>query len=319
MSVEKPPARAVVFAYHEVGVRCLQTLLAHGVAVPLVVTHDDDPEENRWFSSVAETAALYDIAVIRPASPDSPELAERVAACGPDFLFSFYYRHLLPQAILALASGGAYNMHGSLLPHYRGRAPVNWAIIHGEHETGASLHRMAAAPDAGDLVGQAAVPILPNDTAGEVFHKVACAAERVLDEYLPPLLEGRAELTPLDLGRGSYYGRRTPADGRIDWRRPAWDVHNLVRAVAPPYPGAFFHIGDVRITVLGSHYRAQPAGSGRRPPVIYRGRGICFADCVDGRRLRILDIRAAGGKLDQDRCLNLFGTAFLSLRQDRNA
>jgi methionyl-tRNA formyltransferase len=310
-----PQPKAVVFAYHEVGVRCLATLLAHGVAVPMVVTHADDPAERRWFASAAETADLNGIPVIQPDSPAEPGVAEKVAACAPDFLFSFYYRHLLPPALLQLARRGDYNMHGSLLPRYRGRAPVNWAVLHGERETGASLHRMVARADAGALVGQSRVPILPNDTAVQVFYKVTWAAESLLDRQLPVLLAGRAEHVPLDLAHGSYYGRRRPADGHIDWRQPAWDVHNLIRAVAPPYPGAFFDIGGRRVSVLGSHYRAEPAASSYPPPVLYWDGGACFADCVDGQRLRILDIRLAGKTLDENACRRQFGTTFLALPQ----
>src|SRR5471030_2296953 len=124
--------RAVVFAYHNVGVRCLKVLAAGGVDVALVVTHHDHPGKNIWFDSVALTAQDLGIDVITPASPGDNDLQRRVTALEPDFVFSFYYRHMLPASILALALHGAYNMHGSLLPHYRGRVPVNWAILKGE-------------------------------------------------------------------------------------------------------------------------------------------------------------------------------------------
>src|SRR5690242_10512846 len=132
--------RAVVFGYHNVGVRCLKVLLAHGMAVPLVVTHEDSPGETIWFDSVARTAAEHGIDVITPDDPDAADVAARVAAARPDFIFSFYYRRMLGRKLLALAPRGALNMHGSLLPKYRGRVPVNWAIIQGEAETGATLH-----------------------------------------------------------------------------------------------------------------------------------------------------------------------------------
>ncbi|HEY1773938.1 MAG TPA: formyltransferase family protein, partial [Gammaproteobacteria bacterium] len=176
---------AVVFAYHDVGVRCLSVLLAHGIKVGLVVTHEDDPKEQIWFGSVKQLAELNGIPVITPADPNTPELAARLTALKPDFLFSFYYRFMLGEALLDAPSRGALNMHGSLLPKFRGRVPVNWAIIHGERQTGASLHYMEKKPDAGDMVDQQAVPILPDDTASEVFAKVTVAAEQVLDRSLP--------------------------------------------------------------------------------------------------------------------------------------
>jgi methionyl-tRNA formyltransferase len=129
-------------------------------------------------------------------------------------------------------------MHGSLLPKYRGRVPVNWAIIHGETETGATLHYMTEKPDNGDIIAQQAVPILPNDTALQVFQKVTVAAEMALNACLPDLLAGRAKAVAQDLSKGGYFGGRKAEDGVIDWSQSAQAIHNLVRAVAPPYPGA---------------------------------------------------------------------------------
>lgn len=302
--------RAVVFAYHSVGVRCLATLLAHGVEVELVVTHRDSPGENIWFDSVAQLASRERIPCIAPDSADDPDLAARIARLRPDFIFSFYYRYMIDPALLALAARGAYNMHGSLLPRYRGRVPVNWAILRGEAETGASLHRMVAKPDAGALVGQQRVPILPNDTARHVFDKVICAAEMVLDGALPALIDGTFEEKPLDLTAGEYCGRRTPEDGRIDWTQGAWSIHNLVRAVAPPYPGAFFDYRGSQVHLFGSHYRGESAVTAA--PRIYWEDGRCLADCADGRRFQVLDIRVDGEPIDEAACRRRLGEEVLS-------
>ncbi|HNC52352.1 MAG TPA: formyltransferase [Accumulibacter sp.] len=230
---------AVVFAYHNVGVRCLRALLAGGVDVRLVVTHEDDPGERIWFSSVRQLCAENDIPCIAPDNANTPEIEARVAALDADFLFSFYYRHMLKSPLLQCVRRGAYNMHGSLLPRYRGRAPVNWAVLHGERETGATLHQMTVKPDNGPIVDQFAVPILPDDTAQEVFQKVTVAAELCLTRTLPKLIEGSAEHRTQDLTQGAYFGGRRAEDGRIDWQQNARQIHNLVRAVSRPYPGAF--------------------------------------------------------------------------------
>src|SRR5258706_15639027 len=240
-------ARAVVFAYHDVGVRCLRVLHAADVEIPLVVTHRDDPAEKLWFESVAAECATLGIDSITPENPNAPEIVARVAALRPDFLFSFYYRRMLSNELLAVPIRGAYNMHGSLLPKYRGRAPVNWAVLHGETETGATLHEMVQKPDAGRIVDQLAVPIGPEDLAVDVFRKVTVAAETVLARSVPRLIDGSANPRPQDLALGSYFGGRTPDDGRIDWNGSAAQVHNLVRAVAPPFPGAFTDLGGSRI------------------------------------------------------------------------
>jgi methionyl-tRNA formyltransferase len=287
---------AVVFAYHNVGVRCLSVLLAHGIDVPLVVTHRDSPGENIWFESVAALAGRNGIACAVPDDPNAPEFVARVRSLAPDFAFSFYYRQMLKPELLALAPRGAFNMHGSLLPKYRGRVPVNWAIINGERETGATLHEMVAKPDAGRIVDQQSVPILPDDTALEVFNKVTVAAETVLDRSLPKLVAGTAELRAQDLSRGSYFGARHPEDGRIDWRQPACSVHDLVRAVAPPYPGAFSDIAGVRVRILRT--RVEPLRQARTGgPGLYREDDRWFADCGDGKVLRLLEFDAAGGAL----------------------
>ena len=197
--------RAVVFAYHNVGVRCLQVLRARGVEVALVVTHEDNPQETIWFDSVATLCIEAGIPHVTPADPKSPELHAQIAALRPDCIFSFYYRHMLPPELLALARQGAFNMHGSLLPKYRGRVPVNWAVLHGETETGATLHEMTAKPDAGAILAQVAVPILPDDTAYEVFGKLTVAAEQALWQTLPAMMAGNAARTPNNLASGSYF------------------------------------------------------------------------------------------------------------------
>ncbi|WP_313952408.1 formyltransferase [Accumulibacter sp.] len=285
--------KAVVFAYHNVGARCLRVLLAHGVDVALVVTHEDNPAENIWFERVADLARDYDIPVAMPEDPNRAEFVARLQALRPDFFFSFYYRQMLQPALLAIPARGGYNMHGSLLPKYRGRVPVNWALIHGERETGATLHRMVEKPDAGEIVAQQAVPILPDDTAGEVFAKVTLAAELALDQVLPALLAGSAAHVPADLAAGSYFGGRKAEDGRIDWSQPAAVVHNLIRAVAPPYPGAFFVLGGQRIVITRSLSRA---GGSEAPghPELYTEGGRLFARCGDGGVLHILSLEVDG-------------------------
>lgn len=246
---EQAAKRAVVFAYHDVGVRCLKVLLARGVKVELVISHQDNPQETIWFASVRDLCAEYGLPCITPERGDSPEIAQQISRIAPDFIFSFYYRHMLPASTLALAREGAFNMHGSLLPKYRGRVPVNWAVLHGETETGMSLHEMSAKPDAGDIIAQTSVPILTDDTAYEVFGKLTVAAEQTLWQVLPAMLTGNTPRRPNRLAEGSYFGGRTPEQGRIDWEQSAQQVYNLHRAVAPPYPGAFTEIGGKRFII----------------------------------------------------------------------
>jgi methionyl-tRNA formyltransferase len=271
---------AVVFAYHDVGVNCLKALLAAGIKVDLVVTHQDDPNENVWFGSVAKLCTDQHIPYITPNANELVDLAPKIQALAPDYIFSFYYRYMISAQILACAKIAALNMHGSLLPKYRGRAPVNWAILHGETQTGATLHIMEAKPDAGDIVGQSAVSIGPNETATDVFSKVSQAAVAVMNEILPSLIQGNVPRKPNELQKGSYFGGRKPSDGQIHWNQKAVQVHNLVRAVAPPYPGAFtVHQGQTMIvgrTSLNSPFPSNlDLGSQGIQVVDNRVFGIC--------------------------------------------
>ena len=290
--------RAVVFAYHNVGDRCLRVLHARGVEVALVITHRDRPDENIWFRHVADTAAELGMPFLYGEDPTDPAIAQAVRDARPDVIFSFYYRAMIPAGVLALAPGGAFNMHGSLLPKYRGRVPVNWAVLHGETETGATLHVMEARPDAGDIVDQTAVPILPDDTAGEVFAKVTVAAEQTLWRALPAMMAGQTPRRPNRLAEGSYYSGRKPEDGRIDWNRPAAEVYNLIRAVAPPYPGAFTEVGGQRFIVaqarrpLPGAVPSTPAGT---PTGLQVRDGQVIGVCGDGGLVIVTRLAAPDG------------------------
>lgn len=288
------PARAIVFAYHDVGVRCLRVLLDAGVEVSLVLTHANAPGETIWFRSVAALAAEHGLRCVMPADPHDPALLAAARAAEPDFLFSFYYRQMLKRDWLALPSRGAFNMHGSLLPRYRGRAPVNWAVIHGERETGATLHRMNEKPDNGAIVDQCAVPILRDDTAREVFGKVTVAAEIVLARSLPALLNGTAVERPQDLSQGSYFGGRRPEDGRIPGDANARQIHNLVRALSPPYPPAFLQLQGQRVFIERTLPAPTPADAPGRGLRLLRDGVSLWLVAADGSALRVLAARRDG-------------------------
>ena len=281
---------AVVFAYHDVGVNCLKALLGAGIQIDLVVTHQDDPNENVWFGSVVKLCEDQQIPYITPDANQLMDLVPQLQKLAPDYLFSFYYRHMIPAELLACAKIGALNMHGSLLPKFRGRAPVNWAILHGATETGATLHMMEIKPDAGDIVGQSAVSIEPNETAADVFAKVSQAAITVMRQVLPELVQGHIPKKPNNLALGSYFGGRKPADGEILWRQTAQQVHNLVRAVAPPYPGAFTDWqGQRKIVARTSLEGPFPRELDLQTPGIQVVDNQVFGVCGDQKAVAILD------------------------------
>lgn len=252
--------RAVVFAYHDIGCEGLRALLRHGYEVAAVFTHRDDPHENVWFGSVAELAAAHGIPVFAPSDANHPLWLARLRELAPDILFSFYYRDMLSRELLAIPRLGGLNLHGSLLPRYRGRCPVNWVLVHGETETGVSLHHMVAKPDAGDLVDQERVPITEDDTARSLMTKCRDAARVVFDRALPAIAAGQAKRVPQDESRASYFGGRKPKDGEISWSAPARTVRNLVRAVTRPYPGAFTYAGQRKLLVWSATVEPEASG-----------------------------------------------------------
>ena len=236
--------KCVVFAYHNIGRTGIEQLLANGYEIAAVFTHKDNPDETIWFGSVAELASSHNIPVFAPEDVNHPVWVERIRAMKPDIIFSFYYRNMLSTDILDLPPKGALNLHGSLLPKYRGRVPLNWAIINGESTSGVTLHYMTAKPDAGDIIGQEAFAITEDDTARTVFDKAVAAAGQLLGRVLPQVKSGNIQRKIQQESEATYFGGRKPEDGQIDWFKSAREVRNLVRAVTRPYPGAFSFMGD---------------------------------------------------------------------------
>ncbi|MDO8423213.1 MAG: formyltransferase [Parvibaculum sp.] len=239
----------VVFAYSEVGHACLKMLLEHGETIAALFTHEDDADERQWFSSCAVLARANGIPVYTVEPREGGEVERVIAAIAPDLILSFYYRKMIPERILKLARLGAFNMHGSLLPRYRGRAPLNWAIIKGETETGVTLHVMVKAADAGDMIDWEAVPIGPDETAGEVASRIPAAAVAIVVRQIDALKAGTAPRHKQDESKVTYFGIRTPEDGHIDWSQTSRQVVDLVRAVTVPFPGAFTSLGARRVMV----------------------------------------------------------------------
>ncbi|MDY4368541.1 bifunctional UDP-4-amino-4-deoxy-L-arabinose formyltransferase/UDP-glucuronic acid oxidase ArnA [Pectobacterium brasiliense] len=241
--------KAIVFAYHDIGCVGLEALKLAGYEIQAVFTHSDAPGENHFYASVAKAAAEMDVPVFAPEDVNHPLWVNRIRELAPDVIFSFYYRTLLSDDILQLPSFGAFNLHGSLLPRYRGRAPVNWVLVNGETQTGVTLHKMVSRADAGDIVAQSVVAIDEEDTALTLHGKCRTAAAALLAQQLPLIRSREITLTPQDDSCASYFGRRTAADGLIDWQKSAREINNLIRAVTEPYPGAFTFLGERKVII----------------------------------------------------------------------
>lgn len=261
--------RIIFLGYHNIGYACLEALIELGRElgdeIAAVVTHEDDPKENIWFASVRRLAFKNYLPVYQPADPNDPAFVAALQALQPDFLFSCYYRHMLKQPLLNLPRLGALNLHGSLLPRYRGRCPLNWVLVHGEAETGVTLHYMEARADQGDIVGFKRVPITFEDTALTLFAKMTVAAPELMREAYPLLRVGTAPCLSQEHVQASYFSGRTPADGLIDWRHSALQIYNLVRAVTHPYPGAFTFFQGRKLFVWAGQIMAPPVMAPAEP------------------------------------------------------
>jgi methionyl-tRNA formyltransferase len=287
--------RLAVFAYSDTGHACLKLLLDRGERIVFVGTHRDDPGERLWYPNVAELARSRGIEPDVMENPLDAQSIARVRIAAPDLIFSFYYRRILPEEMLATPRLGAFNMHGSLLPKFRGRAPVNWAVLKGETRTGATLHKMTSRADAGDIVDQEAVEIGPDDTALEVQKRVTTAAVAILARRLEELKSGTARAIAQDDRAASRFGRRRPEDGRIEWIRPAHEIHNLVRAVTHPFPGAYSDLFGAK-TYL---WRTRLPGLGAHdtfPGQVHVEEGRLFVACGDDRYLELLSLQNEGGE-----------------------
>ena len=255
--------RILFFGYSEVGHDCLKLLIERRDNVVAVITHEDNPNEKIWFKTPGDAARENDISVYTPPTVSTPEWRAKIASLHPDLILSVYYRNMIPEDILAMAPLGAFNMHGSLLPKYRGRAPINWAVLHGETRIGMTLHRMVKKADAGAIVDQEAVVIGPRDTAEQAFRKVLPCARRVLGRQLRHLFAGTAKETPQDESKATYFGGRKPEDGKINWRDSSVKIFNLIRAVTDPYPGAFTTVNGTQLMVWWGDHEST-AAKGRK-------------------------------------------------------
>jgi len=297
--------KAVVFAYHNIGRIGLEALRQEKFDIQVIFSHLDDPDENIWFGSVADWAKKNRIPVFFPQNINTPEWIEMIRKISPEVIFSFYYRNILSRDILTIPSAGSFNLHGSLLPAFRGRCPVNWVLVKGEQRTGVTLHHIIEAPDAGDIVGQKEVAIEFEDTAFTLYQKLCVKAKELLEELLPLIQKGIVPRIAQNLKEGSYYGGRRPEDGKIEWNWPIVQIYNLVRAVTDPYPGAFTYLpGGQKLFIW---WALPEKGSPSKCPVgtLELEKDNVYVRASDGR-LRLLDIEVEKERMKGQKILEFF-------------
>lgn len=301
--------RAILFAYHEMGYACMEELINAGFEIPLLFTHEDDPNENIWFRRPVELAERLKIPYLTPTSLHDENLREIVRSHNPDYIFSFYYRIIIPKDYLTIPKIAPLNLHGSLLPKYRGRAPANWVLINGERETGVTLHLMEEKPDVGPILAQRRVEILFEDDILSLYRKLIDAARTLMREIMPVLLSGNLEFKP-QVGEPSYYGRRRPEDGLIDWSKDAISIYNLIRALTHPYPGAFSFLCGKKVYIWKANPTEFETTShpglivSEDPFLVSTGRGL-----IELKRVQLEGQEESEGK-DFARRLKLLGERF---------
>ena len=297
--------KAVVFAYHNIGIVGLEALVRGRFDIQAIFSHLDDPGENIWFGSVAEWGKKNRISVFCPENVNTPEWIETIRKISPEVIFSFYYRNLLGRDILMIPSMGSFNLHGSMLPAYRGRCPVNWVLVNGERRTGVTLHYIIEAPDAGEIVGQKEILIEFEDTAYTLYQKLCVKTNELLEEVLPLIKKGIAPRVAQNLKQGSYYGGRRPEHGKIDWRWPVMRIYNLVRAVTEPYPGAFTHLSQGEKLFIWWVLPEEDSVSNRPVGTLEFEKDSVYVRASDGR-LRLLDIEVGKERMNGGKILEFF-------------
>jgi methionyl-tRNA formyltransferase len=284
-----PRPTAVVCAYSSVGTAALEGLIEAGVEVQALYTYAQSADE-RWFTPPAAVAEAQGIPVRMAQAFNDDAVFEAVAAHRPDFLFSFYFREMIQARVLDLPRLGAYNLHGSLLPKYRGRAPINWVLVKGETETGVTLHAMTPKPDDGHIVAQTRLPIAWDETALSLTQKAAEAGRTLVRGAVAGLVDGSApRMDQRTLGPSTYFGGRKPADSRLDFGMTAQEAFNQIRAVADPWPNAYLETATGTVKVAWALPTEAPC-----PPGTFR----CTTEGVVlgfvGGALRLHTLKADG-------------------------
>lgn len=237
------------------GRRSLETLLHMKAAVVGVFTlRPDLAEAVSGAVPWEDIASAHGIPLHFVRNINDPEPVATLKVLAPDLVFCVGWTQLLRREILRLPRLGSVGFHASRLPLYRGRAPVNWAIIHGEKETGNTMMLLDEGVDTGDILAQRRFPIADDDTCATIYDKVSRSEDEMIREVLPMIREGRMPRTPQDHAAATVMPRRRPEDGVIDWKKTTKQLHDWVRALTHPYPGAFTFVGGVRLFV----WRARP-------------------------------------------------------------
>jgi methionyl-tRNA formyltransferase len=274
----------------------LQALHQNGHEIALVVTQPDRPRgRGRQISPspVKKAAAELGFPVIQPTSVKTAEFVDQIKSLEPDFQVVIAYGRILPESVLALPRIWTINIHASLLPSLRGAAPIQWAVINGDKETGVCAMRMDAGMDTGDVLLTEKEPIGPDDTAGSLHDRLSVKGAKVLIDTLKAYAEGSIQPVPQDHSLATYAPLLTKDDGLINWNKPASSLESFVRGVTP-WPGAYTFWGDTRLKVFKSTPIATEIAE--TPGTVLSGFPDELRVATGEGALSILEIQGASGK-----------------------
>lgn len=272
----------------------LERLLADGHTVSLVVTQPDKPVGRKQIMTppaVKVCALAHEIPVYQPTSMRTPEAEERLAAEKADAIIVVAYGKILPHNILHLTPGGCINVHGSLLPRYRGAAPVQWAVINGDSESGVTTMQLDEGVDTGDILLTSHRPLDDTITGGELFELLAADGAELLSETLRRLQEGTVQPTPQPAEGACYASMLDKRMSPLDWKKPAQVLHNQVRGMNP-WPVASCRVDNKGMKVYVSQV-GEPTASA--PGTVVSQNPLAVA-CGDGRTLILAEIQAEGSR-----------------------
>ena len=239
--------KVVFFGNHTVGVVALKALIEE-VDIIGVVAHPEDPEEGDRYESVYDYAKKHQIPVIRAKGKEA-QVKFFLQDNKPDLIWVTDYRYLLPHSILQISAEGAVNLHPSLLPKYRGRAPVNWAIIQGEKEIGLTAHFISTGMDDGDIIEQRSFSLTKEEDVGDALNKLMPLYYVITKEVIRNFIDGNVSRYKQNENLATTYKARKPDDGKINWQQTAVQIRDFIRAVATPYPGAFTYFQGSRLYI----------------------------------------------------------------------
>lgn len=241
--------KIVIFAYSQIGYESIQILNDLNIEIIYVITHVNNPKERIWFKSIESICKKLKIKYLYYENEGFKKIYKKLRRHNIDCIFSFYFRRIIPNNILKCAKIGGINVHGSYLPGYRGRSPVNWQIINGEKNGGVSFHFMKKKADSGDIICQKKIKILNSDNAISLQKKINKASKKLLLQNSQKILNNKIKSFKQNKQKSSYFGARKPEDGLISFDMKSNEVYNKVRGLSFPFPGAFFFYKKHKIVI----------------------------------------------------------------------